>query len=118
VVTGPPAKSRFTGLRAWWVQRVSAIYMLLFILFMLATVGLRQMHTYQLWRSWIGRPEISLGFLVFTAALLAHMWVGLRDVLLDYARPAGVRGVLLGSVALALIGLGVWMASILLQLHG
>ncbi len=105
-------------MRAWWVQRVSAVCMLLFILFVLAALGLRPMHAYAEWKGWVARPEISLVFLAFVAALLAHMWVGLRDVLLDYARPARVRNGLLVAVALGLGGIGVWMLSILLPLHG
>jgi succinate dehydrogenase hydrophobic anchor subunit len=27
-------KAGFSGLKAWWVQRVSAVYMLLFVLFL------------------------------------------------------------------------------------
>ena len=46
------------------------------------------------------------------------MWVGLRDVLLDYAKPAGLRHGLLAAVALGLLGLGVWLLAILLRLQG
>jgi succinate dehydrogenase / fumarate reductase membrane anchor subunit len=45
------------------------------------------------------------------------MWVGLRDVLLDYARPAARRHVLLAAVAFVLFGLGIWLLWILLRLH-
>ena len=76
------------------------------------------MHAYPQWRAWIASPGIWLAFLAFGGALLTHMWVGLRDVLLDYARPAGVRNGLLIAVALGLAGIGVWVLSILLRLHG
>lgn len=112
------SRSRFTGSRAWWVQRVSAVYMLCFIVFVLASLAFWPMHLYAQWRAWIARPWVTLAFLIFAASLLPHMWVGLRDVLLDYARPAAVRDRLLVALALALAGLAVWMASILLRLHG
>lgn len=48
------------GLRAWWVQRVSAIYMRLLIVFLLASLGLQPMHTYARWRAWLTRPAESL----------------------------------------------------------
>ena len=108
---------RFTGLKAWWVQRVSAVYMLLFVLFLLYSFALHPMHAHPQWRGWVARPAISAAFLIFFAALLAHMWVGLRDVLLDYARPAGLRHLLLVVVAAGLFGLAVWLLVILLQLH-
>ncbi len=53
---------------------------------------------------------------VFFVALLSHMWVGLRDVLLDYAKPAGLRRVLLALVAAALLGLATWVLLIFLRL--
>ena len=51
----------------------------------------------------------------FFGALLAHMWVGLRDVLLDYARPPGVQRGLLGAVAAGLVALAGWVLWILVQ---
>jgi succinate dehydrogenase / fumarate reductase membrane anchor subunit len=110
-------RARFTGLKAWWVQRVSALYMLLFILFVLASFALRPMRAFPEWLAWMARPDTSAAFLVFFAALLGHMWVGLRDVLLDYARPAGLRRLLLSAVALGLLGLGGWLFWILLRLQ-
>jgi succinate dehydrogenase / fumarate reductase, membrane anchor subunit len=97
---------------------VSAGYMLLFALFLLYSFGLHPVHAYPQWRGWMARPGISVAFLVFFAALLGHMWVGLRDVLLDYAKPAGLRRGLLAAVALGLLGLGIWLLYILLRLQG
>jgi succinate dehydrogenase / fumarate reductase membrane anchor subunit len=111
-------RARFTGLKAWWVQRVSAVYMLLFVLFLLYSFALQPLQAFPQWHAWMSRPGTSLAFLVFFAALLGHMWVGLRDVLLDYARPAGLRHVLLATVAFGLLGQGLWLAWILLRLQG
>jgi succinate dehydrogenase / fumarate reductase, membrane anchor subunit len=111
-------RARFTGLRAWQVQRVSAVYMLLFVLFVLGSLGLHVPSDYGRWKAWVARPALSVALLLFFAALLGHMWVGLRDVLLDYARPPGVRHVLLAAVALGLLGLGIWLVWIVLRLQG
>jgi succinate dehydrogenase / fumarate reductase membrane anchor subunit len=46
------------------------------------------------------------------------MWVGTRDVLLDYARPAGLRQILLFASAVGLLCLGIWLLWILLRLQG
>ena len=109
---------RFTGLKAWWVQRVSAVYMLLFVLFLLYSFALQPVQAYPQWHAWMARPSTSVAFLVFFAALLGHMWVGLRDVLLDYVRPAGLRRVVLAAVALGLLGLGILLLWILIRLQG
>ena len=47
-------------------------------------------------------------------ALLLHAWVGLRDVVLDYAKPLGLRVGVMAALAFVLIGLALWMLNILL----
>jgi succinate dehydrogenase / fumarate reductase, membrane anchor subunit len=108
-------RSRFTGVPAWLVQRLSAVCMLLFLIFVLSALWLHPQPSYVQWRSWINRPDVSLVVLVFLAALLSHMWVGLRDVLLDYARPAGLRRFLLGALGASLFGTAAWLAWILFR---
>lgn len=64
--------------------------------------------SYLAWHAWIVSPVISIAAFVFCAALLAHMWVGLRDVILDYVKPLAVRVGALALLALGLIGLGAY----------
>ncbi|MGP1684713.1 MAG: succinate dehydrogenase, hydrophobic membrane anchor protein [Giesbergeria sp.] len=108
---------RPSGLPAWWVQRTSAVVMLLLVLCLLGFFWLYPLHSYVEWKSWVARPAITLTIGVFFAALLAHMWVGLRDVLLDYARPAGLRLVLLWLVALGLVACAVGVGWLLVLQH-
>ncbi|VTU45834.1 Succinate dehydrogenase hydrophobic membrane anchor subunit (plasmid) [Variovorax sp. SRS16] len=107
---------RATGLAAWWVQRASAVYMLLFILFLLCSLLLHPRHSYGEWRGWVvDRYGMTPAILAFFAALLAHMWVGLCDVLIDYARPASLRLFLLCLVGAALLSILVWVIWIFLR---
>ena len=103
-----------TGLRAWLVQRVSAVFMLLFIVFLLGHFLFDRSHSYQAWRDWMLGPAISTAAIVFFAALIAHAWVGLRDVVVDYVHPVTARVFVLALLGLALTGLGVWVIRILL----
>jgi succinate dehydrogenase / fumarate reductase membrane anchor subunit len=91
--------------------------MLIFLVFVLASMAVNPLTNHLQWQAWVGRPGVTLAFLFFFAALLSHLWVGLRDVLLDYAKPAGLRNLLLGLVVFGLLGLGVWVLAILLGLH-
>ncbi|MGZ5130792.1 MAG: succinate dehydrogenase, hydrophobic membrane anchor protein [Caldimonas sp.] len=103
---------RFTGLAAWWVQRASAIYMLGFAIFLLATFAFNPVHDYAQWHHWVRQPGIAISLATFFAALLSHMWVGLRDVLLDYAKPPALQRVLLAAVGaglLAIAGSVLWI---------
>jgi succinate dehydrogenase / fumarate reductase, cytochrome b subunit len=71
--------------------------------------------SYMEWRSWMSAPGLPGAVLVFSAALLSHIWVGLRDVLLDYARPAGLRRFLLGTLGAVVLGTGAWVVWIVLR---
>ncbi len=99
------------------MQRASAVGMLLFLVFVLVSMVAHPPVGHTQWRAWVARPGITLAFLLFFAALLSHLWVGLRDVLLDYAKPAGLRHALLALVAFGLLGLGGWVLAILLGLQ-
>jgi succinate dehydrogenase / fumarate reductase membrane anchor subunit len=47
----------------------------------------------------------SAGFII---ALMAHAWVGMRDVILDYLKPVGLRLAVLSLTGLLLAGSGLW----------
>lgn len=104
-----------TGLAAWLVQRAGAVYMLLFMLYLLGSFWLHPVHSLPQWRAWVANPAMSLAVLVFFTALLGHMWVGLRDVLLDYVQPAALQRFSLGLVAAALFGIAAWVLWILVR---
>jgi succinate dehydrogenase / fumarate reductase membrane anchor subunit len=105
----------FTGLRAWLIQRAGAVYMLLFAVSMLATLNINPKHSYLQWKAWVTSTPVSIAIGTFVLALLSHTWVGLRDVLLDYAKPEAFRRVLISALALALLGIAAWVFQILLQ---
>ncbi|MEO8081552.1 MAG: succinate dehydrogenase, hydrophobic membrane anchor protein [Caldimonas sp.] len=105
-----------SGLRAWLVQRISAVYMLVFLVLLLLHFLLDPPRTYGAWHGWVARPSIGVAILVFFGALIVHAWVGLRDVILDYVRPVAVRATALSLLGFALVALGFWVAGILWRL--
>jgi succinate dehydrogenase / fumarate reductase membrane anchor subunit len=105
-----------SGLRAWLLQRVSAVYMLAFLVIALLTFVVDPPRTYEAWRGWVSRPGVGVAILVFFAALIVHAWVGLRDVILDYVRPVALRATALTLLGFALVALGAWIAEILWRL--
>jgi succinate dehydrogenase / fumarate reductase membrane anchor subunit len=106
-------RSAGSGLGAWLVQRVTAVYMLFFIAFFLIHFIADPPHSYSAWHGWIMGSGVSLATAVFFAALLAHAWVGLRDVLMDYVHASAIRVGLLGLVAFGLTAVGAWVVRIL-----
>ena len=107
-----------TGLPAWLVQRASAVYMLFFIVYLLAHFRFDPPNSLPAWKDWIASPGVSLAIGAFFVALLAHAWVGIRDVIMDYVRPAAARPVALALLALGLIAMAASLARILLRVHG
>lgn len=93
----------------WWMQRASAVLLLALLATFLVRLSLHPPASYMAWRAWLGQPYMVMALVVFFASLLAHMWVGLRDVSLDYAKPAGLRLALLAFLAAALVSIGAWV---------
>lgn len=104
-----------SGLRAWILQRLSAIYLALFLLY----AGLRWLPappaSYQVWRAWVADPWVGIAILLFFLSLLLHAWIGIRDVLIDYVHPFGVRLTLLTLTGVGLLGCGLWVLQVVLM---
>ena len=106
-----------SGLRAWMLQRVSAIYLALCFISVLTLLLAQRPVTYDAWRAWIAHPAVNIACLLFFIALVIHAWVGMRDVVIDYVRSTGARFVLLVGVAASLLAMLVWAFRILLLVH-
>jgi succinate dehydrogenase / fumarate reductase membrane anchor subunit len=106
-----------TGLRAWLVQRASAVYLLLFIVFILVHFVVDRPHSFPAWHGWMMSSSVRIATAVFFAALLAHAWVGLRDVIMDYVHPVAFRVCVLALLGFGLTAMGVWVMRILWMGH-
>ena len=104
-----------SGLRAWMLQRVSAVVLALCFGGMLIAWLMQRPLTYDAWRAWIAHPVVNIASLLFFIALVVHAWVGVRDVVIDYVRSTAVRFVVLVSVATSLLAMLVWAFRILLR---
>ena len=103
-----------SGLKAWALQRLTAIYIGLFSLYLLLVLLFAAPDGYAAWRAWLGGPLVSVAMLLFVLAVLLHAWIGVRDVLIDYVHPIAIRAALLGAIGLALVALGLWAAQALI----
>lgn len=106
---------QLSGMRAWLLQRISAAYMLLFLVGGLVWIGMHPITEYAQWRALVIHPPASIFGEIFVMALLLHSWIGLRDVILDYAgqRPA-LKLFALAALGLWLMVLGLWVIRILI----
>lgn len=104
---------RAHGLRAWLLQRFTAVYLLLFLAYLALHFGRTPVADYAAWRAWLADPLVNLATGLFALSLLIHAWVGIRDVIMDYVRHTGLRVALLAAVALTLAGCGLWVLRVL-----
>jgi succinate dehydrogenase / fumarate reductase membrane anchor subunit len=102
------------GLKPWLLQRISAVYLALFFVYLFVHFYLYPFTEYSAWQEWIARPLVGTAFAGFILALLVHAWVGLRDVVLDYFHHLGLRLTVLVIIAFILIGCGFWSLRVLI----
>lgn len=102
------------GTRDWLAQRVTAVLMAIFTLVVLAQVLFtRGPIGYERWAGiFAGQPMKMLTFATIVG-LLYHVWVGMRDVLMDYVKPVGVRLALQILVIVWLLGCTGWAIQVL-----
>jgi succinate dehydrogenase membrane anchor subunit len=100
------------GLGGWIAQRVSAVVMAVYTLFALALLCWKAPGSYAEWRALFAGGFVRLFTMLALAALVYHAWIGMRDILMDYAKPAGVRFALEAAVAVTLVFYLLWAAAI------
>lgn len=104
------------GLKDWLAQRITAVVMALYTLFFLgALLGLGEVN-YESWRSLFSGGFVKFFTFLFFMSLFYHVWVGVRDIFMDYIKATGLRLVLHSVVILLLVGYAGWVAQVLWRL--
>ena len=102
------------GLRDWLSQRVTAALMALFTLLVLAQVLFsRGPIGYDKWAGIFSSQWMKVLTFTVIAALLWHVWVGMRDVWMDYVKPVWARLVLQVFTIVWLVGCAGWAIQVL-----
>jgi succinate dehydrogenase membrane anchor subunit len=101
------------GLGSWLAQRVTAIVMAVYSVILLVVFLREGPISYAVWRDLFSQGWMRVGTLLFAVSLVWHAWVGARDILMDYARPEGLRLALQVITILILAGYLGWTVQIL-----
>lgn len=101
------------GLRDWLIQRISAVLMALCSVALVVYLLLQPRLDYDIWTALFSSQVIRALSLMFMISLLYHAWIGVRDVVMDYVKPAGARLVFHVLVILALLFYAIWSVQIL-----
>ncbi|MBK6983187.1 MAG: succinate dehydrogenase, hydrophobic membrane anchor protein [Betaproteobacteria bacterium] len=102
-----------TGTGAWLLQRLTAVVMAAYTVFLLALVLWCPPANWADWTGMFSGAFVRLATMLFFLALLYHAWVGVRDIIMDYVKPTGIRLALQALVGTALVFYVVWSVSIL-----
>jgi succinate dehydrogenase / fumarate reductase membrane anchor subunit len=101
------------GLRDWLLQRVTAVAMAVYTVLVVACLLVHPIRSQADLRGLFAGPFFRVATMLFFVALLYHAWVGLRDVLMDYVKPAWLRLTLEAAIGIVLAGYLMWAAEIL-----
>lgn len=100
------------GLKDWLAQRVTAVVMALYTLFLGGFMLTRPL-SFNVWHDLFDSLPVRLASLLFLASLFLHAWVGMRNIFMDYVHPVVLRLVLHVAVILALVAYAAWAVQIL-----
>lgn len=101
------------GLTDWLAQRITALVMAVYVVILLVVLLTGYPLNYAVWRDLFAAGWMRVATLLFGFSLAWHMWVGVRDILMDYVKPAGLRLALQVCVLLVIAGYFGWMVQIL-----
>lgn len=101
------------GLRDWLAQRITALIMAIYSVIAVVVLFSASPITYGVWRDLFAQGWMRVATLLFMASLAWHAWVGVRDILMDYIKPAGLRLALEVLVLLTIAAYVGWTIQIL-----
>ena len=102
------------GLRDWLSQRITGGLMALFTIILLAQlIFTRGPLGYDLWAGIFAAQWMKVLTFSVIVSLLYHVWVGMRDVWMDYVQPVGIRLALQIFTIVWLVGCAGWAIQVL-----
>ena len=105
------------GLRDWLSQRVTAALMALFTIVVLSQLIFKKGPIgYELWAGIFATQWMKVLTFVIIVALLYHVWVGVRDIWMDYVKSVAMRLSLQVFTIVWLVGCAAWAIQVLWRL--
>ena len=104
------------GLRDWLSQRVTAAIMAFFTFAVIVQMLLPGRMGYDKWAGIFSHQWLKALTFVVIVAMLWHVWVGVRDVLMDYVKALGPRLTLQAAAIVWLVGCAGWAIQVIWRL--
>jgi succinate dehydrogenase / fumarate reductase, membrane anchor subunit len=105
------------GVRDWLSQRVTAALMALFTLVVLGQIMLNKgTMGYDKWAGIFSSQWMKTLTFVVIVAMLYHVWVGMRDIWMDYIQAVGIRLLMQVFTIVWLVACAGWAIQVLWRL--
>ena len=101
------------GLRDWLIQRITAVVMAVYSVALAGYLLLQPHLNYDVWTGLFSSLSMRTFTLLFLLNLFYHAWIGIRNIVMDYVRPAGMRLVIHVLGILVLLLYAIWAVQIL-----
>jgi len=101
------------GLKDWLIQRVSAIYLAVYAVFLFGFILLHPHMSFETWAALFHCTVVQIASLLALFFILLHAWVGLWTVTTDYLSCTVLRLCVQVTVLAWLLGQFVWGVMIL-----
>ena len=80
-----------SGLYDWMIQRVSAVVLAAYTVFMIGYLAFGAELTYEMWVGLFEGTAMRTFTLLALLSFAAHVWIGMWSVSTDYIKPTGIR---------------------------
>jgi succinate dehydrogenase / fumarate reductase membrane anchor subunit len=94
--------SKYPGMRLWLSQRLTAVFMVAYILLLIILAAL-QPNNHAAWRALFAASWMRIATFLFFLSLFIHAWLGVSDVFKDYVFNLKLRAVLQMIVDILLV---------------
>ncbi len=101
------------GLRDWLAQRITAVIMAVYSIIAVTVLLSGHPISYAVWTDLFAQGWMRVATLLFMVSLAWHAWVGVRDIIMDYVQPAGLKLALEVLVLLTIAAYIGWTIQIL-----
>lgn len=102
-----------SGIRDWLVQRLTAVFLILYITVLFWFCIMHSEIEYKSWKDFMFQPAVKVMTMLALLSMSIHAWVGTWTVLTDYVHQLLLQQLLRAIVILALVSYFFWGFQIL-----
>jgi succinate dehydrogenase / fumarate reductase membrane anchor subunit len=102
-----------SGYRDWKLQRISALVMMIYVIYLFAFFVCHPHLSYDCWVGLFASPWMQVSTLVVMLLLVIHAWIGMWTIGTDYIKSLVIRACYQALVFIALLAYFFWVVQII-----